>query len=590
MGGMTSPSPSDIPSASSITPPSLRPGPTIAAKSTEPPARVYSLVAAAQKLASSKVAGISSTNRSAAAGWQADGWEMYDLVGEQRFLANVLAGAAAQARFYVGTLNHTDPLADPEPTEDATLQSLLDNIGKTSAGRSQLIHREYLNLFVAGEGYLVGIPPELIPKADRDEAPVGTPANVAREVTNPTRTADVTLDQLVWRVLSVLELNGKAGGKEVTLRLAEGDVTAKADDLYVIRVWRSHPARAWEADSPTRSSLPVLRELVGLTMAISSMVDSRLAGAGIYLVPEKAINAMKAKMQIPADSEEDPFTDALIEAMLTPISDRASAAAYVPLIIGVPDGASADDFKHDTFDKPFDAELRPLREEAIRRLALGQDAPPELLLGVGSMNHWGAWIVKEDVIRAHVEPTLALICDAFTTQYLRPAALAAGYDQATVDDLVVWYDVTHMIVRPNRASDALEVYKLGELSGVALRRETGFDEGDAPDPDGDPALTRALEMVIANPSLASVPGIPILVEQLRAVMEGDAAALEPVPVAEPAPESETPTDGNLPDTDDAAAPELRQSPSLSAAANRRTDAVHLPPEVVEAEDEGEVDE
>src|SRR3546814_17159695 len=59
-----------------------------------------------------------------------------------------------------------------------------------------------------------------------------------------------------------------------------------------------------------------------------------------------------------------------------------------------------------TFHTPFDEETRELREEAIRRLALGQDAPPELLLGVGNMNHWGAWLVQADTNNTHVEPPL----------------------------------------------------------------------------------------------------------------------------------------------------------------------------------------
>src|SRR3546814_7696452 len=105
-------------------------------------------------------------------------------------------------------------------------------------------------------------------------------------------------------------------------------------------------------------------------------------------------------------------------------SSDLSAAAVVPLTVPIPDngtGRAAADYVHfQTFSTPFDEETRELREEAIRRLALGQDAPPEVLLGLGSMNHWGAWLVKEDTITTHVEPPLARFCDALTTQFLRP--------------------------------------------------------------------------------------------------------------------------------------------------------------------------
>src|SRR5699024_12144898 len=102
----------------------------------------------------------------------------------------------------------------------------------------------------------------------------------------------------------------------------------------------------------------------------------------------------------------DMFTEGLIEAMLTPIGDRASASAIVPLVVTVPD-ESVDKIKHISFSQPLDGTAQGLRDEAIRRLALGQDAPPELLLGTGNMNHWGGWPVQSETVetqigRAHV--------------------------------------------------------------------------------------------------------------------------------------------------------------------------------------------
>src|SRR5690606_9868382 len=284
-----------------------------------------------------------------------------------------------------------------------------------------------------------------------------------------------------------------------------------------IRVWHPHPRRAWEADSPTRSSLPVLRELVGLTMHISAQVDSRLAGAGVFVVPASAAKALKIAAGVDENSNEDPFTDALIEAMMTPINVRSSAAALVPLVATVPDEAT-DKFQYFSFSSTLDTEARQLREEAIRRLALGQDAPPELLLGTAGMNHWGAWLVREDVVSTHIEPPLALICDALTMQYLRPALQSLGVHDA--DEYVVWYDVSHMITRPNRATDAQALHDKGVLSDEALRAANGFDDNDAPQDHTDPALEIVLRMVGQAPSLAGDPGIPVLVQQIREAMAG----------------------------------------------------------------------
>lgn len=565
---MTSPQPSDLPSIASITPGGIDYSavdalPLSAGVQQKPVPMQSGLQASAARITKEKLKRKGGTQRNAnSADWQADAGDMYDLVGEQRFLANVLASRGAQARFYVGHLSHEDPLAAPEPTDDERAAALLDTIGKTTVGRSQIVLRALIHYFLAGETYLVGIPPHLIPSDDDIDAsarganpsraisPFGPAADRAAAAAQP-----IDIGSLEWRTMSVTEVEITREGR-VKLKLAELDgatIDADADDIYLIHSWRSHPLRAWEADSPTRSSLPVLRELVGLTMAISGQIDSRLAGAGILFISDKITNALKTALGMSLEGPEDPYTESLIEAMITPISDRSSAAANVPLVSTVPNGDQpvSDLVHHMTFDKTFDAEMREDREEAIRRLALGQDAPPELLLGTAGMNHWGAWLVREDVITTHIEPPLALLCDALTTQYLRPALKAAGYADEQINDLVVWYDVSHLVARPNRSGDALELYKLGELSGEALRRETGFDEEDAPKAIGaetDPAIDLALQLVAQAPSLMQQPGLPAIVEQIRAVQSGREATQD---AAEAAQETGVPAgDTTAPDAED----------------------------------------
>jgi hypothetical protein len=450
---------------------------------------------------------------------------------------------------------------------------VLDQVGDTPSGRAQMILRMGINLFVAGDCWLVGIPKYLVPlggSADGDNTDPTVTRRVARHPTGAS--AGSAPDELLlpdadleWHALSVSELSTSGTG-ELTIRLGEAStdqIKCSPDDVWLIRVWRPHPRRWWEADSPTRSSLPVLRELVGLTMHISAQVDSRLAGAGLLIVPQSAQRALRQAAGLPdtpeGGAEPDPFTEALIEAMLTPIGDRANASALVPLVVTVPDDVT-DKFQYLTFAKPLDTEARSLRDEAIRRLALGQDAPPELLLGTGGMNHWGAWLVQEDVISTHVEPPLALVCDALTTQYLWPALTAMAVENP--EQYVVWYDVSDMIVRPNRAADAGSLYDKGALSDTALRAANGFDETDAPITDEmDEATALAFELVRKSPALITDPGLASLVEQIRKVLAGDtsdAAALPAASADETAPpddepdqpDDSMPVGSEIPDTSD----------------------------------------
>jgi hypothetical protein len=270
---------------------------------------------------------------------------------------------------------------------------------------------------------------------------------------------------------------------------------------------------------------------------------------------------------------DDPFTEALIEAMLTPIADRSNASALVPLVLTVPD-ETTEKFKYLTFSAPLDAEARNMREEAIRRLALGQDAPPEVLLGTGHMNHWGAWLVEEATITTHVEPRLALICDALTSQFLRPVLIAKGMQPEQAEQYVIWYDVDHLIIRPNRTADAKDLHDSGSISDKAYRDAAGFSDDDAPQETAqvDMAVSTALDLVRAAPSLAQTPGLAALVEQIRGVLEGkpveDIPAGNqppPAPVApvQDQPAEDQPAGQGPPDTQGNPAPAVAASASLS---------------------------
>lgn len=461
-------------------------------------------------------------------GWQSESWDMYDLVGELRFVANTLASRLGKARLYVGRRNPADSqdIVRVEETDPAfeILTAPLDSLVSAAGGGdgvAQLLTRLGVNLFVAGECWMAGVPRRFLP------TPAAGTVSPSAEYLSPDGQPGGEI--LSWNTLSVDEVSA-SGDRAVKLEIdsAQGTVLeVDPDQVYLIRVWRPHPRKWRQADSPTKGNLPVLKELVGLTQHVSAQVDSRLAGAGILVIPQSVKQAMAAAAGPEVDADEDTFTEALLEAMLAPINDRGNASAIVPLVISAPDESVAG-FRHLSFSQPLDGEARALREEALRRLALGLDAPPELLLGSGGMNHWGSWLVQAETVESHLEPPLALICDALTTQYLWPALRDTEGLPASVvpEDYVIWYDVEHLISRPNHGADARELYDRHELSAEALRRENGFDDGDEPEEE-ERARRMVLAMVTATPALAAAPGIPALMEQVLALLEGrDVAPLD----------------------------------------------------------------
>lgn len=505
------------------------------------PKPLGSIIASASKISKKKVSDPGYRKALIGQTWQEDAWAMYDLVGELRFLTDTLASRSSKAHFFVGEV--TEQGESVTLTDNEILRSVLDSIGDGSTGLGRLVERLVANLKIAGEGWLVGIPHSLEEQWEEEaqeefEAQAETPYASNSSKTRPTEKKKVdrskvrtsedaerftkSLDNYTWRLLSVSEIEFLQSGM-VKLNLgpsASDQHEVNPDELYLIRTHKPHPRFHWQADSPVRSSLPVLRELVGLTMHISAQIDSRLAGAGVFIVPESYSRAVKRSMGLPDDSPEDPVTEGLMQAMLTPIGDRSAASAFVPLVLTVPD-ESADRFRHLTFDKGLDTQAISMREEAIRRYALGADAPPDLLLGQGTLNHWGVWLTREDVVRAHIEPTLALVCDAITTQFLRPL-IRANFPKLNADKYVVWYDVEHLIIRPSVSQDAKDLFDRGELNGESLRKATGFDESDAPEESdiAQKAVDAVFEMMKANPGLMRRPGLDVLVRQTVALLEG----------------------------------------------------------------------
>ena len=477
-----------------------------------PPRPMQSLVAAARQISGRKV------KRSTPERWQDEAWAMYDEVGELRFVASTLAAATSRARIFAATLPLSDE--DPAPVDvestdpgDVAARQAVQALGGGALGRAELIRRLVIQLFVPGDGYLIGLPPGILDtdKPTDDAAHPGiTPEGADDDA--------ISIEDLSWHALSVSEVQLRAG--KVVLSIGDAEPRELDEDqVMLVRVWRPHPRRWWTADSPVRSNLPVLRELVGLTKHVGANIDSRLAGAGLLVIGNSVeVVGNVVDPETGAETPASGFVEALTETMTVPIADRDSAAAVVPLTIKVPDEV-VDKVRHITFATPFDEKSRELRDEAIRRLALGLDSPPEVLLGLGDTNHWSAWQIEEATVKTHIEPLLALVADALTTDYLRPVLAEAGIERAR--EYVVWFDTTDLTLRPNRAGEAQALHAAGAISDSALRRESGFDEADAPDEaDVDRAVETALSLLNAAPSLASDPGLPELVRQIREVLPG----------------------------------------------------------------------
>lgn len=435
------------------------------------------ITAAAQVLNGPKIERVKRKQTGKGLPWQIASWEYYDEIGEYSWSVELLATHVSKVRLVaardvpggdepiqVGAEYELDGETHQPSQIEIDAAALVSAIAGGTAGQQQLMYRGAVQKIVAAESYVV----------IRNDPEGGDPR---------------------WDAYSNEEIQYSANGWKVS----DGTETfTLGPDDVLIRVWRPHPKKRSEPRSSSKPLLPVLAEIKGLTQAIAARIDSRLAGAGVLFIPESA--ALMSSQSQDLDEGEDPFVAELIDSMLTPIRDRDSAAAVVPIVVRVPD-ESIGKVQHIRFEVTTKAEEAAQRLDAITRMARAVDLPQEQVLGLGSMNHWGAWQADESTVKGPVATLAAIDCHAYTVGYLRPALLELGHSEEDVSGLLVWYDLTDLIQRPDRSANARDVFVLNGLSGTALRRENGFDEADEPTEE-DTCLGLLHKMIDNDPANA----------------------------------------------------------------------------------------
>jgi hypothetical protein len=304
------------------------------------------------------------------------------------------------------------------------------------------------------------------------------------------------------------------------------------DDTAVsYRLWQRHPRYSAIADSTMQGVLDLCEELVLLTQSVRSRTRSRLAGAGILLISDK-ISPAPPEPVGDEDPEQDEFLTSLTEAMTAPIADESAASAVVPIVVRVPheavEGGDGQGGSRSVSDLMYHlqivdpTQLYPetgLRYELIKRIAIGLDMPPEVLMGLGDANHWSAWQVDEQTWQGHLQPKAQQLVDDLTASYFRPELRQQGVDDYKM--FFVAYDATAIINHPDRTKDAKDLHERMAISDKSLREAGGFDEDDAiTDPD---ELTRRIGVKVNDGYLAITGKVSQLedVNRARRVAEGD---------------------------------------------------------------------
>ena len=404
--------------------------------------------------------------------WQRECWRMYDVVGELHFAANYVGSGCSRVRIYVAEVDEVGRTGD-EVDNDEEVQALADTVFGGPAAKAEALRSLGINYTVAGESYIIGL-------SKRD---------------------DESEDK--WLVVAASDIKRQSSGNLV-VDLGDGKIEVTPGLDIVIRTWTPHPRKMRLADCPTRAALPVLREIEQLTKYVFSQIDSRLAGAGILPIPNNLDFPYDAGDGVVLNGAQG-VMKALTDAAAASLTGLGSAAALVPIVIEMPaEAIAAMPEKPIRFESELSEKAKELRDEALRRLSLAMDMPPEVITGTGDTNHWSAWHIEESTVKIHIEPLMNRICHALTKAYLAPALKLLGKDPKKY---AFAFDTAPLTVRPDRLKDTLMLFEQGVVNADAVLRAGNYNPAiDAPT-DEEEAARYIKELMLRDPTLFQIEGI-----------------------------------------------------------------------------------
>lgn len=446
--------------------------------------------------------------------WQQEAWEYYDLIGEIKYTANLVASVMSRVNLYVGYVDKSANVPseissmeklDPEFIQQA--EDILYLLESGNGGTSGLLRNAALNLFVTGECWLVHEP--------------------ARFSTN---------EPAKYQIRSVEEITATTGRNSQVVIKPRRD--AKPSEYlplpsngFISRIWRNHPRYSDEADSSLRGVLDICDQLLLVDRTASATAKSRLNG-GLLFVPDGLSNVSQTdgdmdeagEMAGMTDDVEDSFEEELIAAMVTPIEDVSSASAVVPLVVRGPEDLGAK-IQHIKFERSFDPQLAQRSERLLERILGGLDIPKDVAAGMSSVKYSNAIIIEEQLYKAHIEPLILMIVDCLTIGFLRPALRAQGiHSESDINRAVVWYDPSAITAKPSKAEAAVTLYGMKAISMSTLRRANGFTDSDAPS-ELERAQRMAEERAMISDAMSETLMNSILPEELKQEARDSALAM-----------------------------------------------------------------
>lgn len=396
--------------------------------------------------------------------WQSDAWDGYDLVGEIRFGANLIANTISRVNIFVGFVDDTARVPhninqEPQVNEYLDLiNEVFHLIDSGDQSSSEFLRSAALNLFVAGEFYFVRIP--------------GNP---------------ILGIQDKFEVRSIDEVEFNPAENTVYLKSAPDDkkeywTTLKADN-YIARMWRRHPRYSAEADSSMKSILDDIDDLILYSREARAVSASRINN-GLLFLPDSIDNSSTPDSDADeesdgSDSNETDLSEELSDILTEVVVRDGHANSIAPIILRGP-SADGEKIKYIELSKSADQMYTQNIEFKLSRILSSLDLPTDSAKSLSNVKYSNGSVIEESLYKNHVEPMILMICDALTTGFLHPALRANGVPEELLQKIVVWYDPSAITAKPSKSESANFGIENNIISEEAWRTAHGYSEMDSP--------------------------------------------------------------------------------------------------------------
>lgn len=264
------------------------------------------------------------------------------------------------------------------------------------------------------------------------------------------------------QALAVTEVDTKSNPK----RVADGVGSMKdlPADVQLMRIFKPALKNRYDAHSPHRAAIPVMRAMRLHQVADTAVAMSRIMSAGLLVWPtERKSMGVNPDTGLPFPGSQEELVQAFraIASQTIQNLDSTDVAATIPFIFTVDNQLDAKNAVPQLvhLERDDHAVSYKTRYDMYRlRYASAIDLPIEQTTGMGATNHWSAWSIREDMWKSYLAPIVKLILDALNKRIGAP------------NGIKFTADAKELISKPDQTSIILQLLKLQNVTPQSAQK------------------------------------------------------------------------------------------------------------------------